>query len=541
MIFNSITLIALATSFINIASASLPAIEIVGNKFFFSNNGSQFYMRGIAYQADTTNTTGTEKFVDPLANPQTCKRDIPYLTAINTNVIRVYALNYSVDHSECIKMFDEAGIYIIADVSQPSLSINRANPSWTVQLFNRYKSVVDELSSYTNILGFFAGNEVTNDNTNTDASPFVKAAVRDTKAYIKQKGYRKIPVGYSSNDDADTRVAIADYFTCGSVEERADFYGINMYEWCGQSTFQKSGYQARTQEFKNITVPVFFSEYGCNEVQPRKFTEVQALYGSDMTGVWSGGIVYMYYQEANNYGLVTIQSDGAVSTMADYGYYSKEINSISPSSAKSSEMTQASATLSCPSEYSNWKGSTNLPPTPDDALCSCMVNSLSCVAASDVSSEDYSKLFGAICGQIDCSGITANGTTGKYGAYSFCSPQQQLSFVLNLYYLQNGKNSQACNFSGSATLTGSSTTASQCSSAFEKIGSQGLGSFSSNIGQITDMSDSGSSNKSSNSNSTTKQSSVSESSASFSLGKIYSVGFTALAIFLTSSLLVVIV
>lgn len=314
-------------------AADLPAIEIVGNKFFYSNNGSQFLMRGVAYQADTQNATDTEQFVDPLANVETCKRDIPYLQQLNTNILRVYALNASLDHSGCMELLQEAGIYVIADLSEPDLSIDRSNPQWNLDLLARYTDVVDKFHNYTNVVGFFAGNEVTNEASNTDASAYVKAAVRDTKAYIKEKGYRAIPVGYSSNDDIEIRVDLADYFACGDEDERADFFGINMYEWCGTSTFKTSGYLNITSQYENLGIPVFFSEYGCNEVQPRKFTEVQALYSSDMTGVWSGGIVYMYYQEANNYGLVSIDSSGSVSTMADFKYLLSQLASISPSYA----------------------------------------------------------------------------------------------------------------------------------------------------------------------------------------------------------------
>lgn len=39
-------------------------------------------------------------------------------------------------------------------------------------------SVVDAMANYTNLLGFFAGNEVAFAPNSTDAAPFVKAAVR---------------------------------------------------------------------------------------------------------------------------------------------------------------------------------------------------------------------------------------------------------------------------------------------------------------------------------------------------------------------------
>jgi hypothetical protein len=201
-----------------------------------------------------------------------------------------------------MNMLAEAGIYVISDLSQPSESINRADPQWNTDLYNRYTSVIDALANYTNVLGFFAGNEVTNNNTNTGASVFVKAAVRDMKAYIAQKKYRAIPVGYAADDDPDIREQISAYFGCGTDAERIDFWGLNIYEWCGNSSYTESGYANRTGDFSKFDIPVFFSEYGCNTVQPRTFTEVQALFGPQMIRVWSGGIVYMYFEEANNYG-----------------------------------------------------------------------------------------------------------------------------------------------------------------------------------------------------------------------------------------------
>lgn len=200
-----------------------------------------------------------------------------------------------------MQLLQDAGIYLIADLGEPTTSINRDTPEWTVDLYARYTSVVDALQKYPNVLGFFAGNEVSNSPNNTQASAFVKAAVRDIKAYIRQKKYRSIGVGYATNDD-ETRTNLANYFDCGTPEESLDFWGYNIYSWCGDSDIIKSSYQERTDEFSTYNVPAFFAEYGCNVNQPRIFTEVGALFGSQMTPVWSGGILYMYFQETNDFG-----------------------------------------------------------------------------------------------------------------------------------------------------------------------------------------------------------------------------------------------
>lgn len=265
-------------------------------------------MKGIAYQQDSSAdgaTTTETTFVDPLADEANCKRDIPLLSELGTNVVRTYAIDPTADHSACMEMLSDAGIYVISDLSNPQQSIDRGNPQWNVDLFTHFQQVVDSFANYSNVIGFFVGNEVTNNATTTSASAYVKAAIRDMKQYIKDKKYRTMGVGYAADDDQDIRDQIAAYFNCGSTEESVDFFGYNVYEWCGEKTFETSGYNRILEFFQNYSVPVFFAEYGCNlpnGAAGRIFQETGALYEHNMTAVLSGGIVYEYFEETNDYG-----------------------------------------------------------------------------------------------------------------------------------------------------------------------------------------------------------------------------------------------
>ena len=62
------------------------------------------------------------------------------------------------------------------------------------------------------------------------------------KAYRDSKGYRNIPIGYAAADIAVLRPMLQNYLACGdNASEALDFYSLNAYSWCGESSFKQSG------------------------------------------------------------------------------------------------------------------------------------------------------------------------------------------------------------------------------------------------------------------------------------------------------------
>lgn len=430
-----------------------PPIIVQGNKFFDSVNGKQFFIKGLAYQrvrneGELFDPSIETPYIDSLADADLCLRDIENFKDLGVNVLRVYQINPESSHDVCMEALSKAKIYVFADLLEPHHSINRNAPYWLVELFERYKSVVDAMHKYDNLLGFFVGNEVTTSKANTDALPFVRAAVRDIRKYIAKKKYRPVPLGYATNDDAEIRLSISNYFVCDNKNDGAiDFLGLNMYEWCGYSTYSTSGYRERTIEFSDFPVPIFFSEYGCNSFNPRPFTEVEALYGPSMSKVWSGGLAYEYFDNINHYGLVKLDLETRELTrLEDFQLLKNKLNSVDPVGFKSDQQVESPAQIECKSNL-NWKALSTLPLTPDSGKCDCIQSSFSCIV-SPFESINEEQLLNKVCSQVDCSEIMANGEAGSYGRLSDCRSLQRLSYALNEYYLSN----KTCDFNGRAVL-----------------------------------------------------------------------------------------
>lgn len=346
-------------------SAAVKPVVVKGNAFFLKDSNERFYIRGLDYQPG-----GSSDLEDPLADVDICKRDIKYFKELGINTIRVYSVDNTADHDECMELLDEAGIYLIADVNIPHASISRDDPecSYNSRYLNEVFATVEMLAQYDNVLGFFAGNEVINDKkSTTESAPYVKAVVRDMKKFIKENKLREIPVGYSAADIEKNRIETAHYFNCGDDEmARVDMFGFNDYSWCGHSSYKVSGYEDKVKAYSNYSIPLFLSEFGCNEVNPRPFTEVQLIYSEKMLKVFSGGLVYEYSEEANKYGLVKIDGNN-VTTNKDYDNLKKEFEKTKNPSGDGDYQSDLDYS-ECPRITSNWSAEDDIPDTPDAAL-----------------------------------------------------------------------------------------------------------------------------------------------------------------------------
>lgn len=130
---------------------------------------------------------------------------------------------------------------------QRSLRASRPAPdsdkaSCTVAAFNKYD----------NVLAFNIGNEIVTGDGNSNTAPYIKAAARDVKAYLKSINSTAL-VGYSatyvlsslsssssrradlilnrlgSDGDNNSRVPLAEFLSCGSDASSIDIYGLNNY------------------------------------------------------------------------------------------------------------------------------------------------------------------------------------------------------------------------------------------------------------------------------------------------------------------------
>ncbi|KAH7385984.1 Glucanosyltransferase-domain-containing protein [Pyrenochaeta sp. MPI-SDFR-AT-0127] len=407
-----------ATPTTTVQKRAITPVTVKGNAFFAGNQ--RFYIRGVDYQPG-----GASDAKDPIADAAGCKRDIAKFKELGINTVRVYTIDNSADHDECMNALADAGIYLALDINTPKYSINRADPqiSYNKVYLQSIFATVEMFAKYDNTLLYFSANEVINDDATTNCAPYVKAVTRDIKSYINARGLRKIPVGYSAADVESNRYEMAAYMNCGADAVRSDFFGFNDYSWCDPSSYTISGWDQKVAKFKDYSIPIFLSEYGCNK-NTRAFEEVAALYSTNMTGVYSGGLVYEYSQEESNYGLVEINGN-SVTERSDFSALKSAFAGTKNPSGDGGYKSSGKAS-ECPTKSNTWNvtmSTDQLPAFPEgasDLLKNGAGKGPGLSGDGSQSSGSHSTdLAGAADGAVTSGGATATASKGAAAALRF--------------------------------------------------------------------------------------------------------------------------
>jgi hypothetical protein len=198
---------------------------------------------------------------DPIADSESCKRDVAKFKELGLNTIRVYTIDNSKNHDECMQALADAGIYLALDVNSRYYSLNRKDAKSIQKSYNKVYlqsvfATIDIFAKYDNTLLFFSANEVLDAPDTSSCAPYVKAVNRDMKSYINARKYRSIPVGYSAADVTANRLEMAQYMNCGPDAARADFYAFNDYSWCDPDEYETTDWAQKVKNFTSYGKPL---------------------------------------------------------------------------------------------------------------------------------------------------------------------------------------------------------------------------------------------------------------------------------------------
>ncbi|KAF2864672.1 Glucanosyltransferase-domain-containing protein [Massariosphaeria phaeospora] len=493
-----------------VLSMELDPIVVKGSHFFHQNSGDQFHLKGINYQGpeSITELGFSDSSLDPLTNPTSCARDIPYLEQLGVNVVRLalFTANPAQAHVECMETLAEAGIYVFVELVNPQSFFSKRIAGsyvflgWEAELFNRYTEIINSFAGFSNTMAF-AIQGIIDPPNESNIYPMYKGLIRDIRSYLADKKYRKIPVGYVSPGHRvdgkpgteDDDLLESEFMTCGD-DGLADFRGIITPgpQQASCTTDESIKTQSKIFTSSSIQIPLFISGIGCpispnTSTDDRNFSQIKTVFSDPL---FSGGIVFDYFSSASNdSGVVQLTGEKTITTRSAFKALSSEFAAASPNATNAANYTPPAATVaSCTATPSpgEWWANPKLPPAHYDRLCACMYSSLTCVANQErlkaMTLAAYQRQLLTTCryvsddlGFANCPGLDMRIDNGTYGAFSMCNRLQQYSYATNELWKASGKTD--CDINGTASLLDQTvpSTDSACPNLMAQVGERGTG------------------------------------------------------------------
>jgi hypothetical protein len=255
---------------------------------------------------------------------------LPKLVELKANVIRIYDVDPSKSHRKTMNLLGRNGIYVVVGLSSKNDSIDMMKPVYDYRLFMRGIAIIHEFQAYSNTFALLTSNELVFPGTiyanDKKAAPDIerkaaaadKSFLRDMKAYMKNQGYRQIPVGMAMQDGpsdsftpgekADGLIGtdvVARYYAYRKSEDAcADFIGINTYRYVPGGPM--ASYDGLAKEVEKMSVPVFLTESGAigSPPQKRDWLIVPQMYERPLLrDNLSGQVAFQFFNKLENLGL----------------------------------------------------------------------------------------------------------------------------------------------------------------------------------------------------------------------------------------------
>jgi hypothetical protein len=268
----------------------------------------QFLIKGVTYSPRKPNTRPGDKesYIDPLGEdwlPE-LRKDIPFFHQLGINTIFVDHADPTQSPEHALQLLQDEGIYVLLELfTNIHLKDSHRIQAADIDLQRLYSpskvrknlAIVSQTAHFPNILSYSISQSDIHSSASTKLAALYRAAVRDTKLFIRKTGARQIPVGANLSFTQQFRLGALQYMTAGSPEERVDFMSFAVYDWVGPSSFVISGYKNLCEAFEPWPVPMFWAEYGtAYHGRARVMDEVECVFSPDMTGVFSGGFLHTF-------------------------------------------------------------------------------------------------------------------------------------------------------------------------------------------------------------------------------------------------------
>ncbi|KAF1326193.1 hypothetical protein FI667_g8675, partial [Globisporangium splendens] len=283
-----VTMIA-ASVLVQPVDAWVAPIVAKGNKFFNSETGEEFRLKGMAYypRPNAGELSGVSNY-DWAADEHEAvwKPHLKVMQDLGVNTIRLYSIDPSKPHDKFMCACSEAGIYVLVGMTAPckNCSIEDELPPacYPSGLLERAVAVYNSFAAYDNTLGFSVGNENNLMPKGLAVAPCVKAFLRDTRKYVAScaSSVRQVPIGL---DIADTlpRAQWLQYYDCevdkdehtraewcvSSVRYTLLFCALpNTFGFCQDGVQPSAGLKILMTDYAKAAYsrPIMFGEFGCN-------------------------------------------------------------------------------------------------------------------------------------------------------------------------------------------------------------------------------------------------------------------------------------